>query len=131
MRSEKIIPLFKKISSLKGIGPKLENAFVNLFGDSKIIYFFWNIPKDFSKRNLIKKITLDDLGKNVILKIKINKHNIFFKNKIFRINCHSNNVDFFPKLRFRKEFINIRVKLDRNTANLFINMCCQLWRLHF
>ncbi|MBG77265.1 MAG: ATP-dependent DNA helicase RecG [Pelagibacteraceae bacterium] len=93
MRSEKIIPLFKKISSLKGIGPKLENAFVNLFGDSKIVYFFWNIPKDFSKRNLIKKITLDDLGKNVILKIKINKHNIFFKNKIFRINCDSNNVD--------------------------------------
>ncbi len=93
MRSEKIIPLFKKISSLKGIGPKLEKTFISLFGDSKIIYFFWNIPKDYSERNFAKKLTLNDLGKNIIVKVKIKKHNIFFRKKIFRISCESNNID--------------------------------------
>ena len=50
MRSEKINPLFSPISSLSGIGPKLEVLFSRLVGP-KFIHLLWHIPYNVIKRN--------------------------------------------------------------------------------
>ena len=43
MRPQELVPIFKNISSLPGIGPKLEKVFNKLVGD-KIIDLLWHIP---------------------------------------------------------------------------------------
>ena len=54
MRSEKINPLFSSISSLSGVGPKLEILFNRLVGD-KLIHLLWHIPYNAIKRNRCKR----------------------------------------------------------------------------
>ena len=50
MRSEIINHLFSSISSLSGVGPKLEKLFNKLIGN-KLIHFLWHIPYNVIKRN--------------------------------------------------------------------------------
>ena len=56
MRSEIINHLFSSISSLSGVGPKLEKLFNKLIGN-KLIHFLWHIPYNVIKRNKHENIS--------------------------------------------------------------------------
>ena len=43
MRPQELTPIFSKISSISGIGPKLEILFNKLVGD-KIVDLLWHLP---------------------------------------------------------------------------------------
>ena len=59
MRSEKINPLFKPISSLQGVGPKLEAVLNRLLSGGKIINLLWHIPYNIIKRNKHENLSLE------------------------------------------------------------------------
>ena len=75
MRPEELVPIFKNISSLNGIGPKLNNLFVKIAGE-KIIHLIFHLPYDVIKRRFINDIKNNDINSHVILKVKILKVNI-------------------------------------------------------
>ena len=87
MRPEILTPLFKNITSLNGIGPKLNQLFIKLLNNEKIISLLWHMPRDFIFRKKIENLDTNDLEKNIIVKVKILKHDIFFKGKIFIVKC--------------------------------------------
>jgi len=87
MRSEKINPLFSPISSLPGVGPKLEMLFMRLVG-TKLVNLLWHLPYNVLKRNKHENIHDAQLGTIVTLKIKIIKHiPSRFKRQPYKINC--------------------------------------------
>ena len=87
MRSEKINHLFSSISSLSGIGPKLEKLFNKLIGN-KLIHFLWHIPYNVIKRNKHENISEAKINSLVTLKIKIIKHiPSRFRRQPYKINC--------------------------------------------
>ena len=53
MRPEILTPLFKNISSLNGIGPKLNQLFIKLLNNEKIISLIWHMPRDFIYRKKV------------------------------------------------------------------------------
>ncbi len=53
MRPEKLNYILSSISSLKGVGPKLEQI-INKLGIYKNIHFVWNIPNNILERNSMK-----------------------------------------------------------------------------
>ena len=61
MRPDKINKIYSPISSLPGIGPKIENLF-NRMGIYRILHFLWHIPyniiKRQKKRNIIQVINI-------------------------------------------------------------------------
>ena len=73
MRSEKINSLFLPISSLSGIGPKLEVLFDRLVGP-KLINLLWHIPYNVIKRNKHENINDAQINSIVTLKVKILEH---------------------------------------------------------
>jgi ATP-dependent DNA helicase RecG len=87
MRSEKINPLFSPISSLSGIGPKLEVLFNRLVGP-KLIHLLLHIPYNVIKRNRHENIHQALINSIVTLKVKILEHKPSrFKKQPYKVNC--------------------------------------------
>ena len=87
MRSEKINPLFSPISSLSGIGPKLEVLFNRLVGP-KLLHLLWHIPYNVIKRNRHENIHTAQINSIVTLKVKILKHKPSrFKKQPYKVHC--------------------------------------------
>ena len=55
MRPEILSLIFRNISSIVGIGPKLENLFFKLLNDRKIVNLLWHLPYNNIKREISKK----------------------------------------------------------------------------
>ena len=92
MRSEKINPLFSSISSLPGIGPKLEVIFNRLVG-SKLVHLLWHIPYNVIKRNRHNNIHEAQINTIVTFKIKVIKHiPSIYKKQPYKVNCICGNV---------------------------------------
>ena len=72
MRSEKINHLFSSISTLTGIGPKLENLFKKLVGN-KLIDLLWHIPYNLINYNKYEDLNKAEINTLVTIKITINK----------------------------------------------------------
>jgi len=100
MRPEKLTPLFTNISSLPGIGPKLNELFKKLLDNSQIINLLWHFPNDNLLRKKVENLNNIKIGTNIIIKVKILKHIIpkFYKQP-FYVNCINNstpiNILFF------------------------------------
>ena len=92
MRPQELTPIFSKISSISGIGPKLEILFNKLVGD-KIVDLLWHLPNNIIKREKIKILNKASIGSIIIIKIKILNHNVpKFKRQPFRVNSISNGI---------------------------------------
>ena len=91
MRPQELVPIFKNISSLPGIGPKLEKVFNKLVGD-KIIDLLWHIPYGILKRNKIDELSKSKINSIIIIKLKVLKHNPSrFRRQPYKVNCISKN----------------------------------------
>ena len=73
MRSEKINPLFATLSSIPGIGPKLEILFGKLVG-LRLIHLLWHLPYNVIKRTQYENITKAEINSLITCKVKILKH---------------------------------------------------------
>ena len=93
MRPEKLTPLFTNISSLTGIGPKLNELFKKLLNNSQIINLLWHLPNDNLLRKKVKDLNNVKIGTNIIIKVKILKYVIpkFYKQP-FYVNCINNSI---------------------------------------
>ena len=87
MRPEKLNYLLSSISSLKGVGPKLEQI-INKLGIYKNIHFVWNIPNNILERKFYENIHDAEINSLVTLNLKIIKHEPSrFKDNPTRLNA--------------------------------------------
>ncbi len=87
MRPEKLNYILSSISSLKGVGPKLEQI-INKLGIYKNIHFVWNIPNNILERKFYENIHDAEINTLVTLNLKIIKHEPSrFKRQPYRIKC--------------------------------------------
>ena len=87
MRPEKLNYILSSISSLKGVGPKLEKI-INKLGIYKNIHFVWNIPNNILERKYYENIHDAEINTLVTLNLKIVKHEPSrFKRQPYRIKC--------------------------------------------
>ena len=92
MRPELLNSIFKNISTLSGIGPKLETIF-NKLSINKIVHLFWHIPYNIIKRDMHENI--NDLYINSIITIKVNiiEHQPSrFKRQPYKVKCNCNDI---------------------------------------
>ena len=87
MRPENLNYLFKNISSLSGIGPKLEILFDRLVGN-KIVNLLWHLPYNIIKREMHENIYDANINSIITIKIKILEHQASrFKKQPYVVNC--------------------------------------------
>jgi ATP-dependent DNA helicase RecG len=87
MRPEKINLIYSPITTLPGIGPKIENLF-NRMGIYRVLHFLWHIPYNVIKRQKHTNIHDAEINSLVTLKIKVLDHKPSkFKRQPYRINC--------------------------------------------
>ena len=87
MRSDKINPLFSSISTLTGIGPKLDKLFNRLVG-TKLIHFLWHLPYNVIKRKKYENINDAQINTLITCKVKILKHSPSkFKRQPYKVHC--------------------------------------------
>ena len=87
MRSEEINPLFTSISSISGIGPKIEQLFNKLLGN-KLINLLLHIPYNVIKRKNLENLLEAPLKTNITIKVKIIKHiPSIFKRQPYKVKC--------------------------------------------
>ena len=87
MRPDKLNHLFKSISTISGIGPKLENLFNRLTGN-KIVNLLWHLPYNIIKRELHQNLQNAKINSIITIKIKIIEHKLsFFKRQPYRVKC--------------------------------------------
>ena len=87
MRSQELTPIFQNISSIPGIGPKIENLFDKLVG-KKLVNLLWNIPYNIIKREKHENILDAKINSNVTLRLKIIDHRPGkFKRQPYIVNC--------------------------------------------
>ena len=92
MRPQELTPIFSNISSISGIGPKLEILFNKLVGN-KIGDLLWHLPNNIIKRGKILNLDKTYIGSIIIIKIKTLNHIVpKFKRQPFRVNCISNGI---------------------------------------
>ena len=92
MRPQELTPIFSNISSISGIGPKLEILFNKLVGN-KIVDLLWHLPNNIIKREKILNLDKTYIGSIIIIKIKTLNHIVpKFKRQPFRVNCISNGI---------------------------------------
>ena len=90
MRSEKINHLFSSISTITGVGPKLENLFKRLVGN-KLIDLLWHTPYNLISYNKYEDLDKAEINTLVTIKITINNHNPSkFKRQPYKVNCTCN-----------------------------------------
>ncbi|MBI28842.1 MAG: ATP-dependent DNA helicase RecG [Pelagibacteraceae bacterium] len=96
MRPEILSLIFRNISSIVGIGPKLENLFFKLLNDRKIVNLLWHLPYNNIKREISKKINEDIIGKNIVIKIKVIKHiPSIYKKQPYKIICSFDKIEIY------------------------------------
>ena len=87
MRPEKINSIYTPITTLPGIGPKIENLF-NRIGIYRKLHFLWHIPYNVIKREKHTNIHDAEVNSLVSIKIKILKHKPSkFKRQPYKIHC--------------------------------------------
>jgi ATP-dependent DNA helicase RecG len=87
MRPEKINSIYSPITTLPGIGPKIESLF-NRMGIYRILHFLWHIPYNVIKIEKHSNIHEAKINSLVTLKIKILRHQPSkFKRQPYKINC--------------------------------------------
>ena len=87
MRPKKLDSIYLPISSLPGIGPKIENLF-NRMGIYRKIHFLWHIPYNVIKRQKHSNIHEAEVNSLVTLKVKVLDHKPSkFKRQPYRVNC--------------------------------------------
>ena len=87
MRPKKLNYILSSISSLKGVGPKLEQI-INKLGIYKNIHFVWNIPNNILERKFYENIHDAEINSLVTLNLKIIKHEPSrFKRQPYKIKC--------------------------------------------
>ena len=92
MRPEKLIPIFKNISSLEGIGPKLEDLFKRIVGE-KIVNLLWNLPYNILYRERINNLSTAKIGSLIVIEVTILNHKpSIFKRQPYVVNCLCNNI---------------------------------------
>ena len=92
MRSEIINPLFASITSLAGVGPKLEKSFNRLVGN-KLLHLLWHIPYNIIKRQKYENIYDAKINTVITFKVKVLKHlPSRFKKQPYKVNCISNDI---------------------------------------
>ena len=70
MRPDNLNFLFKSISSIQGIGPKLEVLFNKLIGD-KILHILWHLPYNIIERKIHENLSEATTNTIIITKVKI------------------------------------------------------------
>ena len=87
MRPVKINSIYSAISTMSGIGPKIEILF-NRMGIYRKLHFLWHLPHNVIKREKHNSIHDARVGTLISIKIKIIKHQPSrFKRQPYRINC--------------------------------------------
>ena len=87
MRPEKLNSIYSSITTLPGIGPKIENLF-NRMGIYRKLHFLWHIPNNVIKREHHKNVHDAKVSSLISIKVKIIKHiPSKFKRQPYRINC--------------------------------------------
>ncbi len=87
MRPKKLNYILSSISSLKGVGLKLEQI-INKLGIYKNIHFVWNIPNNILERKFYENIHEAEINSLVTLNLKIIKHEPSrFKRQPYKIKC--------------------------------------------
>ena len=87
MRPEKINSIYSSITTLPGIGPKIEILF-NRMGIYKKLHFLWHIPYNVIKREKHNNIHDAKVNSLISIKIKILEHKPSrFKRQPYRVNC--------------------------------------------
>ena len=87
MRPKILDSVYLPITSLPGIGPKIENLF-NRMGIYRKIHFLWHIPYNVIKRQKHSNIHEAAVNSLVTLKVKVLDHKPSkFKRQPYRINC--------------------------------------------
>ena len=87
MRTEKINSIYSSISSLSGIGAKIEVLF-NRMGIYRKLHFLWHIPYNVIKREKHTNIQDAKINSLISIKIKIIDHKPSrFKRQPYKINC--------------------------------------------
>ena len=87
MRPEKINSIYAPITTLPGIGPKIESLF-NRMGIYRILHFLWHIPYNVIKIEKHSNIHEAKINSLVTLKIKVLGHKPSrFKRQPYKINC--------------------------------------------
>ena len=131
MRSEKINQIFLQISSISGIGPKIEILFKKLLGD-KLVHLLWHLPYNIIKREKHENISEAEINSFVIIKVKIIDHRPSrFKKQPYRVNCFCGDmpidiVFFFARHPYIKlslpkgeeRFISGKLEYYRNTYQI-------------
>ena len=91
-----LYPLFKPITSIKGIGPKISKLIERLTGN-RIIDLLFHLPVNIIDRRLLVKIQDAPINTIVTLILEVDKHIIPPKNRKvpYRIKCHdeTNNIE--------------------------------------
>ena len=87
MRPDKINSIYSSITTLQGIGPKIENLF-NRMGIYKRLHFLWHIPYNVIKIQKHSNVHDAQVNSLVSIKVKILQHKPSkFKRQPYRINC--------------------------------------------
>ena len=93
MRPENLNFLFKTITTLPGIGPKLEVLFNKLTG-KKIVHLLWHLPYNIIERKMHENIHEADIDSIVTIKVKIVDHQPSrFKRQPYTVKCFCGNVN--------------------------------------
>ena len=93
MRPENLNFLFKTISILPGIGPKLELLY-NKLTVNKIVHLLWHLPYNIIERKKHENINESDIGSIVTIKVKIVDHQPSkFKRQPYTVKCICVNVN--------------------------------------
>ncbi|MDC1296575.1 ATP-dependent DNA helicase RecG [Alphaproteobacteria bacterium] len=87
MRPEKINKIYSSISTLPGVGPKIESLF-NRMGIYRNLHFLWHIPYNIIKRQQHSNIHNAEIKSLVTLKIRVLDHKPSkFRRQPYRVNC--------------------------------------------
>lgn len=74
MRPFALDPLFRALTSLAGVGPKMGKNFERLVGGQKVLDLLWHLPIDFIDRRFCPKIAEAPNGKVCTLTVNVEKH---------------------------------------------------------
>ena len=92
MRPDILNYLFKSISIMPGIGPKLEILYNKLTGN-KIVHLLWHLPYNIIKREMHENIHNANINTIVTIKVKIIEHQVSkFKRQPYKVKCICVNV---------------------------------------
>ena len=125
MRPKELTSIFANISSIPGIGPKLQKLFTNIVGN-KLVGFLWHVPYNIIKREHCENLLNAKINSLIILKVNVIKHKpSVFKRQPYRVNCICGDtpidiIYFFAKHPYIKNILphNFKVIIPENKYEL-------------